>query len=361
MKKIRTFTIIIISALIVFFVFYQMNSSPKEVITKVTTAIKESDSAIELKENLINPEEQEELPPMNLEGDMYQWIGRKEADLLSELGEPDRIDSSAYNYEWYVYNSSESQYAQFAILDGTIVSVYAIGDDLEIAPLDADASYIEVADEFLFQSEVTYADEQSSYTFRLTAEDLQSRPLVKIDDSTFIQFYFDTITETLSSVRVSKAEALLLQRPYEIQYRGELPASPELTDEQWVQVQEGMEQQIFDISNIMRYKHGVPVLEWDEPVSVVAYDHSKDMFDNNYFSHVSLDGEGLKERLEARQVDYIAAGENIAAQYPDAPAAMEGWLNSESHREALLSEDYSYLGVGVYRFYYTQNFLGKPF
>lgn len=69
---------------------------------------------------------------------------------------------------------------------------------------------------------------------------------------------------------------------------------------------------------------------------------------------------GLKERLASEEVYYLAAGENIAAQYPDAPAAMQGWLNSKGHREALLEDDYTHLGVGVYHFYYTQNFLQKP-
>ncbi|MFB4475823.1 CAP domain-containing protein, partial [Oceanobacillus caeni] len=32
---------------------------------------------------------------------------------------------------------------------------------------------------------------------------------------------------------------------------------------------------------------------------------------------------------------------------------------SEGHREALLSEDYTHIGVGVYRLYYTQNFLAQ--
>jgi Uncharacterized protein with SCP/PR1 domains len=40
-------------------------------------------------------------------------------------------------------------------------------------------------------------------------------------------------------------------------------------------------------------------------------------------------------------------------------AVMEGWLNSEGHRETLLNEQYNYLGVGVHRLYYTQNFLLK--
>lgn len=100
-----------------------------------------------------------------------------------------------------------------------IVSVYAIGEDLEISPIESGASYVEIADKFPFLSEVDYSDDNSSFTFRLTTEDLQMRPLVKISDNTFIQFYFDTFTETLSSVRISTGDALLLQRPYEIEYR----------------------------------------------------------------------------------------------------------------------------------------------
>ncbi|MFD1415471.1 CAP domain-containing protein [Oceanobacillus jeddahense] len=355
MKKLRNMMIIMIIALLVFIVINQISSSPTEVVREVTTHLKEDEENIEPKGTAA------ELPQMNLEGDLYQWIGKTSTELIEELGEPDRIDVSAYNYEWYVYNNSESQYGQFAILEDEIVSVYAIGDNLEISPINSEASYIEVADTFHFSNEVTYSDGDSSFTFRLNAEDLQMRPLVKISDSTFIQFYFDTFTETLSSMRISTGDALLLQRPYEIEYRGELPEQPEFNEEEWREIQEGMEQQVLDISNIMRYKHDLPRLEWDDQVSLVAYDHSKDMYDNDYFSHVNLDGNGLKERLEEKQVAYVAAGENIAAQYPDAPAAMEGWLNSESHREALLSDEYSYLGVGVYRFYYTQNFLGKPF
>ncbi|GEN86613.1 CAP domain-containing protein [Oceanobacillus sp. FSL W8-0428] len=355
MKMIRNIMIIMIIALLIFIVINQISSSPKEIVREVTTHLTEDEDSIESKGTAA------ELPQMNLEGDLYQWIGKTSTELTDELGEPDRIDVSAYNYEWYVYNNSESQYGQFGVLGDEIVSVYAIGEDLEISPIESGASYVEIADKFPFLSEVDYSDDNSSFTFRLTTEDLQMRPLVKISDNTFIQFYFDTFTETLSSVRISTGDALLLQRPYEIEYRGELPEQPEFSEEEWGEIQTGMEQQILDISNIMRYQRDLPRLEWDDQVSLVAYDHSRDMYENDYFSHVSLEGDGLKERLEARQVAYVAAGENIAAQYPDAPAAMEGWLNSESHREALLSDEYSYLGVGVYRFYYTQNFLGKPF
>lgn len=54
-----------------------------------------------------------------------------------------------------------------------------------------------------------------------------------------------------------------------------------------------------------------------------------------------------------------ACGENIAYNYVDGPAAVEGWLNSEGHRKALLNQDYTHLGVGVKEKYYTQNFIKK--
>ncbi len=86
---------------------------------------------------------------------------------------------------------------------------------------------------------------------------------------------------------------------------------------------------------------------------------SNDMLEENYFSHYSLDGEGLKERLLAVNAHYLSAGENIAAHYVDAPAVIHGWLNSDGHREALLKEEYTHIGVGVFHSFYTQNFIQK--
>lgn len=64
-------------------------------------------------------------------------------------------------------------------------------------------------------------------------------------------------------------------------------------------------------------------------------------------------------RLNDGNVKYRMAGENIAAKYIDAPAAVNGWLNSEGHRKAMLSLDFEEIGVGVDDLYYTQNFITK--
>ena len=63
--------------------------------------------------------------------------------------------------------------------------------------------------------------------------------------------------------------------------------------------------------------------------------------------------------MNAEYIEYQMAGENIAADYVDGPAAVEGWLNSEGHRKALLEKEYNQIGVGVYQKNYTQNFINS--
>ncbi|MFA1818685.1 CAP domain-containing protein [Virgibacillus oceani] len=301
-----------------------------------------------------------------LEGDLFQWMKSDVEALTEAFGEPDRKDVSAYGYTWWVYTDQSASYVQFGILEDKVVTIYATGEDLDLSPVYIGQEYESAAEsyadngDFQFSDEINYSGSFSSYTFLLNEEDLVTRPLVKVSDDIFIQNYFDTFTSELSSIRVLTADILLKHRPYELQYRGNLPDRPNLSDETWKEVEKGMEQQIFDITNVIRNRQGSPELSWEESVHEVAFAHSKDMADNDYFSHSSLNGDGLKERLSEVEVFYRTAGENIAAQYPDAPSAMEGWLNSEGHREALFNEGYTHLGVGVYRFYYTQNFMEKP-
>ena len=45
-------------------------------------------------------------------------------------------------------------------------------------------------------------------------------------------------------------------------------------------------------------------------------------------------------------VTYRSAGENIAKGQRTPEAVMNGWMNSQGHRENILSESYTEIGVG---------------
>lgn len=297
--------------------------------------------------------------PDNITGNLFSMMNQTSEQLIATYGEPLRKDKSAYGYTWWIYKLNDATYMQFGVEDNTVQTIYATGNEVSTAPFTIGTDYTSIEQLYPFKDKVTYQSGLSYYHFIIKYDEREVNPLVKIADDLFVQCYFDSFTNKLSSVRIVTGDILTKQRFYEMEYRGSLQADISLSDVDWEEIEKGMERQILDITNMFRARHQVRALIQDMAVEDVAYLHSKDMHDNNYFSHERQDGTGLKERLAEKNITYQAAGENIAAQYSDAPASVEGWLNSEGHREALLHPSYTHLGVGVHRLYYTQNFIKK--
>lgn len=285
-------------------------------------------------------------------------IGKQVDTLKSSFGEPNRIDPSAYGYEWWIYNNDGKKYMQVGVDQGKIVTLYAIGDKVDITPFKIGETIEKLFSSVLIGTDIKFVYEGTNYHFEMSEEDMNSRPLVKMGDI-YVQLNIDKYTGTLSSVRFIDIRTLIVQRPYELAYRGELPENEPILDEAWESIEEGSKLQIFDITNIMRKRYRVSELNWDEEVARVAYLHSKDMFDTNTISHTSEQFGDLTDRLKTANVIYQQAGENIAANYIDAPAVMEGWLNSRPHRESLLNDKFTHIGIGVYHKHFTQNFIER--
>ncbi len=285
-------------------------------------------------------------------------IGQNVAVLEKELGKPQRIDDTLYDYQWYIYNNDYSRYVQVGVEDDRVVTVFAIGDNVNVTPFEIKQPVEEIFNTQYIDTNLNIDFNGNSYRFELNDTDLNLRPIVQLGD-VYVQLYIDRFTGYLSAVRFLDAETVIKQQPYELVYRGNLilPAVP--SEEKLTSVEFGTEQEIFDLTNVLRLRNNVDPLVWDEAISEVAYEHSKDMAENNDFSHNSKKFGSLQDRLKNAKVVYQTAGENIAANYTDGPAVVEGWLNSKGHREALLNKDYTHLGVGVFQKYYTQNFIQK--
>lgn len=286
------------------------------------------------------------------------FIGKDINVLENQLGRPARIDPSYYGYRWYIYNVDHNRYLQVGVENGKVVTIYAIGNDLEVAPFRIGQSIEEIFSTVFIETNIDIELENSSYRFELNDTDVNMRPLIQLGDI-FAILYFDKFTGTLSSIRFLDATTLIKQRPYELVYRGELIEAKEIEDFEWALIEKATEQQIFDLTNILRIRHQLDTVQWDEKISEVALGHSKDMFETENFSHISEKFGELSDRLEVADVFYQLAGENIAANYIDGPAVVEGWLNSKGHRETLLNNEYTHLGVGVYHKYFTQNFIQR--
>ncbi|WP_046175152.1 CAP domain-containing protein [Domibacillus indicus] len=302
----------------------------------------------------VEPELPAEVEPAPGEGS-GSIIGKSADLLVKEYGEPIRKDPSAYGYEWWVYKSS-GQYMLAGIESGHVVTVFAKGN-INTAPFTLGRSSNEIFSSRYPETEIVVHANDSYYRFELSEEELNLRPLIPIGDF-YAQLYIDQQTGTLSSVRFMTADVLLKMRPYELVYEGTLPEVPLPEMSEWVHIERGSEAQLADISNLVREQAGVPRLLWKPEIRALAREHSKDMLEAGFFDHESPEFGNVKERLTGAGIAFQASNELISANYVDAPAAIEAWLNSAEEREILLDRSYSSFGTGAYRTHFTQIFTG---
>ncbi len=124
-----------------------------------------------------------------------------------------------------------------------------------------------------------------------------------------------------------------------------------------------MEKEIIDATNEKRREHGIETLSADPMLMTAARQHSQNMARQQTLSH-TLDGKSVEARVKGLDYKYLAIGENVSFNQPDAQSVVEGWMKSPGHRANILNANYTQIGVGVTaddqgRQYFTQVF-GRP-
>jgi uncharacterized protein YkwD len=98
---------------------------------------------------------------------------------------------------------------------------------------------------------------------------------------------------------------------------------------------------------------------WNDQLAKAAYDHSKEMNENDYFSHTGLDGSDPGQRITGAGYSWQSYGENIAEGYTKEQTVVNAWLNSEGHCKNIMNGGYNDMGVGRDGNYWTQDFGSK--
>lgn len=134
-----------------------------------------------------------------------------------------------------------------------------------------------------------------------------------------------------------------------------------------VGAQGNFSQLIYAEVNDIRQSYGLQPLQWNANVANVARQHSRNMADNNFFSHADPQGNTALERLLNAGVPFNLVAENLALNdnAPDPVSiAIKGWLDSPGHRRNMLRAEVTDTGVGVVRqgeeYFFTQLFIRRP-
>lgn len=110
-----------------------------------------------------------------------------------------------------------------------------------------------------------------------------------------------------------------------------------------------LENQIHLQINYIRQQAGLKPLIYDIQLSTIARNHSQDMGINNYFDHTSPAGKTLLDRYRDAQYPCAISGENIQSNsLSEINTITETWMNSEGHKDNILSPMFTSEGIGVY-------------
>jgi uncharacterized protein YkwD len=116
-----------------------------------------------------------------------------------------------------------------------------------------------------------------------------------------------------------------------------------------------LERTIFQYTNEVRRRSGVPPLTWETCLRDVGRAHSADMLARHYFSHESPEGSTPQQRiLDGCRLPIDMTGENIwmgTNQRGDtrqlARHVVDSWMSSPGHRANLLRPEFTDIGIGA--------------
>ncbi|SFE92267.1 S-layer homology domain-containing protein [Alteribacillus iranensis] len=287
-------------------------------------------------------------PPSDVDSEQKAWhfrgitMGDRKESVIDKLGEPEKVEVSRYGFKWHIYHDNYSNYVQYGFRDDKVVAIYSnqdtwIGDK----GLRLDKTKTDVIEK--------YGDPLSSIKKGGDNFSIESSTAgTYLVGGRYTTFFYDVH-------RGNKITAILLVNEEEERAFRQFYAEPTKA------LKESYERQIFYLANAQRKRFSKPLLQWDDVVAGTARSHSANMSGSNFFDHMNPDGEDPFDRMASDGVRFYNAAENIAYGQVSPLYAHQSWMNSESHRQALLG-DYSRLGVGVAfheirkQPYYTQNF-----
>ncbi|MBI2642553.1 MAG: hypothetical protein HYW97_01790 [Candidatus Wildermuthbacteria bacterium] len=125
---------------------------------------------------------------------------------------------------------------------------------------------------------------------------------------------------------------------------------------------------VFEWTNAQRVTFGLQPLKANEILSIAAFAKLEDMFQKQYFAHVSPTGQSAGDLATLAGYEYITIGENLAlGNFENDEKLVEAWMNSPGHRANILNVKYQEIGVAVGKGTYKGNtrwlavqIFGKP-
>lgn len=101
-------------------------------------------------------------------------------------------------------------------------------------------------------------------------------------------------------------------------------------------------------TNLNRQSEGFSILKQNTKLESSAQKKAQDMLDRQYFEHDSPEGIGVADLAKESGYEYIVVGENLArGDFKTADEVVLAWMNSPAHRENIMNNKYTDIGIGI--------------
>ncbi|KUO51660.1 MAG: hypothetical protein APF76_13560 [Desulfitibacter sp. BRH_c19] len=293
-------------------------------------------------------------------------IGDKDHQVEYVMGKPNRKEIGFMGLDTWTYHYNYHDYYLFGFYNGELMYIYTNSSS-------EDAQGVAIGDnKAVLESKVDTRDFPPLEFFEgnvlvyLANNHTRSNKIHTVIGDSVVVYYIDEFDDNrVSGIEVYHKLMMTCDNPiidYNYTYLGDEPqlGLPQPSARMQTDINRSLERQIFDMTNSLRVKEGLDPVLWHNDVAIVAYAHSKDMSDGNYFAHISPDGKGPRNRVREANIAFQDVLENIAMNTINSAETMHALMNSEGHRDAILLEGNTHLGVGAFKgkdIYYTQVFL----
>lgn len=248
---------------------------------------------------------------------------------------------SEYHGEFHVYNDSGA-FHMVLENEGEVTGVYTNSDDVSVNQMNIQDMDREEVNNVYGEPVETV----SKGVKQLVVEN-EEYDVYNINDY-YVYFFYDIHNE-------DEVIGMLVVDEDELSVSGSIYNNPENGE---------FEEMNYHLVNASRDEFNIEPLEYDDAVSEVARDHSRDMAERDYFAHDSPEGNTLQDRIDGRSLDYELAGENIATGHTSPIFAHHSLMNSMEHRVNILNSSFTHMGAGAgynddEEPYYTENYVER--
>ncbi|MGN0136620.1 CAP domain-containing protein [Anaerotignum sp.] len=232
-------------------------------------------------------------------------------ELKAVWGEPDRIDTSVYGLDRYIYINEYLDYFFATFQNGKVVEIFVPGTDFSYLSMNGKGTMVDI-ENLAYVSSV----EHSGVIYNEISE-----ARVPLD-------YEGNICGLLLQTKTFSEEKDPVST---LQYT----------------MKADIEAQLLDLIQVRRAEKGLPLLIWDKKLGEVARAHSEDMASKNYFDYNSPDGTTPFGRIMENGKEFSTASEVIARQRGDVVQIYQEWMRSAAKHNGLMDQTMKEVGIGV--------------